>query len=407
MARILRACFVCSLPLVLGCRGEVAVPTVEVTNPLDVARGVETVELPWAEVMRALSLPEDLELLPEIELVLFDRESGQQVTTQKSDLDGDGKPEALLFQVSPGPGEKLRYILTVASEGGVPEPERRTFGRFVPERSDDFAWENDLVAFRMYGPALAADAVNSGVDCWLKRVTYPIIDKWYEENASGQSYHEDRGEGYDPYHVGASRGCGGLAIWHEGQLAPSNVFATWKVLENGPIRTTFELTYEPWMIGGKKIEERKRISIDLGSRLSRFQSSILVDGETAPLTVAIGLTTHDGVADAIYRMKDRWLRCWEESDGSGLGTGVVLGVEPKGPVEIDEVQPDTDHLVWIAPLGADGTITWYAGYGWERAGEITTVEDWERYLSDFAAALRSPLVAEVVEDYKGLRTRTR
>ncbi|MEY3896376.1 MAG: hypothetical protein RLZZ214_1896, partial [Verrucomicrobiota bacterium] len=46
----------------------------------------------------------------------------------------------------------------------------RAFARFVPERSDDFAWENDLVAFRTYGPALRPGPENSGIDCWFKRV---------------------------------------------------------------------------------------------------------------------------------------------------------------------------------------------------------------------------------------------
>ena len=51
--------------------------------------------------------------------------------------------------------------------------------RFVPERKDDFAFENDKVAFRIYGPTLRDSKENSGVDCWVKRVDYPIIDKWY------------------------------------------------------------------------------------------------------------------------------------------------------------------------------------------------------------------------------------
>tara|TARA_A200000159_G_scaffold161456_2_gene183444 strand:- start:3798 stop:4106 length:309 start_codon:yes stop_codon:yes gene_type:complete len=70
--------------------------------------------------------------------------------------------------------------------------------RHVPERLDDFAFENDKVAFRLYGPALQASAENNGTDCWLKRVDYPIIDKWYQRHAQGKSYHEDTGEGYDP-----------------------------------------------------------------------------------------------------------------------------------------------------------------------------------------------------------------
>ena len=30
----------------------------------------------------------------------------------------------------------------------------KVYGRYVPERKDDFAWENEYAAFRMYGPAL-------------------------------------------------------------------------------------------------------------------------------------------------------------------------------------------------------------------------------------------------------------
>ena len=41
----------------------------------------------------------------------------------------------------------------------------KVFGRHVPERKDDFAWENDRIAFRMYGPALEADGeISSGID---------------------------------------------------------------------------------------------------------------------------------------------------------------------------------------------------------------------------------------------------
>ena len=102
----------------------------------------------------------------------------------------------------------LMIVLGFISIATAQTSEPNTFCRFVPERSDDFAWENDKIAFRAYGPALHASGENSGIDCWLKRVDYPIINKWYKENAEGKSYHKDHGEGYDPYKVGASRGCG-------------------------------------------------------------------------------------------------------------------------------------------------------------------------------------------------------
>jgi hypothetical protein len=35
--------------------------------------------------------------------------------------------------------------------------------------------------------------------------------------------------------------------------------------------------------------------------------------------------------------------------------------------------------------------TYYAGFGWDKSGDFDCVEDWETYLSQFAARLKSPL----------------
>ena len=86
-------------------------------------------------------------------------------------------------------------LIGLSSTACAQPAEPATFCRFVPERSDDFAWENDKIAFRAYGPALRAGTENSGIDCWLKRVDYPIIDTWYKEASEGKSYHKDHGEG--------------------------------------------------------------------------------------------------------------------------------------------------------------------------------------------------------------------
>jgi hypothetical protein len=95
------------------------------------------------------------------------------------------------------------------------------FARFVPERKDDFAWENDMIAFRAYGPSLRESGENAGVDCWLKRVDYPIINSWYKKHLEQDiSYHQDHGEGLDNYHVGSSAGCGGTSLWLNGERAP-------------------------------------------------------------------------------------------------------------------------------------------------------------------------------------------
>jgi len=48
-------------------------------------------------------------------------------------------------------------------------------GRLVPERKDDFTWENNRSAFRLYGPALKATGeISNGMDFWAE--TYRKAD---------------------------------------------------------------------------------------------------------------------------------------------------------------------------------------------------------------------------------------
>ena len=61
--------------------------------------------------------------------------------------------------------KKVLFIIATLVSLTACQPEgQRVFGRFVPERKDDFAWENEYAAFRMYGPALAPENPSNGVD---------------------------------------------------------------------------------------------------------------------------------------------------------------------------------------------------------------------------------------------------
>ncbi|MCX6936569.1 MAG: DUF4861 family protein [Verrucomicrobia bacterium] len=260
--------------------------------------------------------------------------------------------------------------------------------RFVPERMDDFAWENDQVAFRTYGPALRANPEDSGIDCWLKRVPYPILDLWYSGEKRGVSYHQDHGEGYDPYHVGSSRGCGGLALWRDEKMVLSDTYVAWRVIERSPERSVFELDYlYPATSGEAPIAETKRISIRLGEPFCRIEASFTRGGQAvADLAIAIGITTHDGKAKPTFDPQKRWMSCWEVIDKSGLGTGVVLGGSFKAAklIEIKPQGPDTGHVLMITQTNASGVLSYWAGYGWEKAARYKTSADWEKALQNKA-----------------------
>ncbi|MDF7808268.1 DUF4861 family protein [Pontiellaceae bacterium B12219] len=272
-------------------------------------------------------------------------------------------------------------LMGLSSVACAEKSEPETFCRFVPERQDDFAWENDLIAFRAYGPAARDKTENSGFDCWLKRVKYPIIDKWYG-GMKEHSYHKDWGEGHDPYHVGSSAGCGGTGIWLNGERQPLEAFTAYEVVECTPEKSVFKLTYEN-DIDGTVYGEVKTITIETGMRLFDVHSVFTKDGKTAAdLPVCIGITTHDGKAVASSNPEKGWIACWEEIEGSELGTGAMM--QPELITEIKEVkakEKDQSHIFIITKTNAEGVVDYKAGYGWEKAGEITTSEAWNNYLN--------------------------
>ena len=255
--------------------------------------------------------------------------------------------------------------------------------RFVPERQDDFAWENDLIAFRAYGPALRKNPENAGIDCWLKRVNYPIIDKWYGQMKT-KSYHTDWGEGHDPYHVGSSAGCGGTALWINGKREALETFVGWEIVEQTAGKSVFALTYEN-TIAGNVYKERKQITIEPGKRLFQVDSTFWKDGRVATkLPIAIGVTTHDGKAVPSSNKKEGWIACWENLEGAGLGTGVAMSPSDiKEIIEMKSTGPDTGHVLIITETDAFGRLVYHAGYGWEKAGAITTEKQWQVYLKAF------------------------
>ena len=284
--------------------------------------------------------------------------------------------------------KKTRWVLTAIAlgcfvAGAAAAEEARTFCRFVPERSDDFAWENDKVAFRAYGPALRKGRENSWIDCWLKRVDYPIINKWYKEAQEGKSYHKDHGEGCDPYHVGSSAGCGGTALWLNGTYEPLETFVQHDVILCTPDKSSFKLIYER-EIDGTVYGEERTLSIGLGTQLFDMHSIFTQNGQPAAgLPVCIGVTTHDGKAQTFSDRAQGWIACWETVGGGGLGTGAVIDPDRINEIKVVEVKKkDQSHIFILAKTDANGAIDYKAGFGWELAGEIKTADEWKAYLGN-------------------------
>lgn len=80
------------------------------------------------------------------------------IVHQLADTDGDGRMDTLLFQSNFRAGASRDFWILEDSSLDAAPVEGVCFSRHVPERLDDFAWENDRTAHRIYGPAVSRPA---------------------------------------------------------------------------------------------------------------------------------------------------------------------------------------------------------------------------------------------------------
>jgi len=363
---------------------------IKVENTLDVSRNFETVEIHKSDLQlgQADHFFENLGIR--------DLENNTILVSQLIDENQDGLFDILLFQPELEANSKKKFELFILDETTTtPKTTNYCYSRFVPERTDDYAWENDKVAFRTYGPTaqkmtengVKGGTLSSGIDAWLKRVNYPIINKWYKKMTTGKgSYHEDTGEGLDNFHVGISRGVGGIAIKKDTTYYVSKNFTNWKTITTGPIRTSFILEYDNWDANGNEISEKKHISLDYGSNLSKFEIEIYGTN-----TVRSGLTLHDKVGENSKNLKAGWISYWKPHEDSELGTAIIVPKENMVSTELF-ITPLKDQSNLYAEIKVENNkALYYAGFTWKKSGQFETKIDWENYLNDFALKVNNPL----------------
>ncbi|MBC8127511.1 MAG: DUF4861 family protein [Gloeobacteraceae cyanobacterium ES-bin-144] len=366
-----------------------AVPLqIKATNELAVPRPHQTIELK-ARDLGALAAKN-------LNLIHVKDAAGNEVLCQAIDLDGDPLRtyDAVIFQADFAPGESKTFTLTSGTTQVFRKEQFKAFGRFARERFDDFAWENDRIAHRVYGRALETwqgePLTSSAVDIWSKRVPRMVINDWY----LADDYHSDHGEGADVYTAGISRGCGGSGLWADGRLWVSRNFISSKVLANGPIRVLFELEYGPYAVNDMQVGETKHISLDAGQQFSQFECHYQVAdpaSKSKSLTAAIGLKKVPGES-VKANAGQGWLCKWElmEKDSGHQGLAVITR-----PKNFEKAMADSLNQLLLAKTDESQKLTYWSGFCWDKAEIITTEDAWLSHVSAFAQGLASPIKVEI------------
>ncbi len=369
--------------------------TVIVENPLDRARGAETVSVKWA----ALGLrPGDTAVR------VWDVAARAPVAYQD-----DAGRGALLFSTGTRrlqPKEKREY--RILADASLPQADLSVvcWSRFLPERMDDFAWENDRFGARAYGPAIMKPAptgqslVSSGIDVINKCVPYPVLYRWFAKRTGEGSYHKNHGEGMDNYKVATGRGCGGLgAVDATNGWAFSRNWSGQRVIQCGPVRTEFELTYPAW---GGLGEETRRVTLDRGQYFAHFAVTF-AGAAPAGTRVGPGLDCsaqrqHNGM---IARDHDAaWIANWEPENVDGPDTGVIgtaILLDPDCAPATTGL--DAQGCTYLFPSAGRASFGYWAGAAWSGPTSNMTLmpnaAEWHKTVRDFADGLRAPVKVTV------------
>ena len=349
--------------------------TVEVVNTGTADLAWESVEVAWSELGRGIT-PDNVVV----------RRNGEEIPSQV--LTVDGKPTTLLFQSDLAAGTTETFEVAAGVRSDYPS---KAYGRFVPERLDDYAWENDKVAFRAYGPALETAPgemlATPGFDAWVKCVDTLVINARYIRG----NYHHNYGDGMDCYKVGRTLGAGASAPYAADTLWLSRNFVTYETLANGPIRTVVRLTYAPFDVDGTAVSLTKYISLDAHSHFNRILN--VYEGDFEMLPVAAGVVRHDvkGVREG-----EGWIAMYEAASDSA-------NPEEDGDMYFAVIQDDAQfveslcgHMVALRRVGSGEAVEYLAGSGWSGAG-IGSLDEWCAIVEREAASFANPVTVKVIK----------
>ena len=250
----------------------------------------------------------------------------------------------------------------------------KVFGRYVPERKDDFAWENEYAAFRMYGPALKAENPSNGVDLCLKASPELVVDSfYYREHVLGLPYHINYGKGLDCYKVGHTCGAGGLIVLANDTTYIGGPYDRWTILEQTPERFVFRLEYDSLLVAGHILQETITITAEAGEPMNRAEV-VLTGSYDGELLVGGGIYMHDTIDH--FEVYEELGTVYYEEDALSDKTAAQMnydfnGSTSQGRIYLTVRTPDatvTDiqdgNLIAVKDYQLGDTLTYFFGATW-------------------------------------------
>ncbi|MFR9592838.1 MAG: DUF4861 family protein [Rikenellaceae bacterium] len=338
------------------------------------------------------------------EYVVIDAE-GKAVQTQTT------YDQKLIFPAIVPASSSVTYTLR---KGERPKIDTLAVGKVYKNRKDDLAWESDKIGFRVYSKIAGHNGdVFNGFDVFTKRGRMPVLEHLYtiendphdralalelrKNNPKASqtlydaiSYHIDHGQGMDYYPVGSTLGCGTVALLESGDIIYPGYYDTYEILDEGGLRFSFKVKFDPVEIGGEMVTEVRTITLDAGKHFNYIE--VEYEGLTKQRDLVAGIVIHDeaesksiGKGYASYAEPVHifgWQTYCSIIFPEDMKAEVVKFDEPKGTAQ--------GHILAKGSYMPNEPFAYYMGAGWNR-WIFNSAEEWFDYVILEQQKLKQPL----------------
>ena len=277
----------------------------------------------------------------------------------------------------------LLSLVLLALAGCKKAPEAKVMARFVPERSDDFVFENNLIAGRFYGEALEGNPTSPGIDVWVKLPGKLVANDWYKGAMEDPDYYHHNHGGKDCYKVAVSLGGGASAPLIDGKLCyPATNYRSYEIVEDGPEKVVFVLHYPAWQAAdGITVSLDKKVTVVPDSYFCDVEDVYTFTGAET-LTIAAGVNRHPAQQTMVTEIiGPDCYALWEnasdqsiEPEDGQLGVAVLVPDGEDGYVTADEV-----HGICTRTIASGEPFRYKFGSCWSK-GDIKDADDWFRHV---------------------------
>jgi len=392
-----------ALPIL--CSAQTDSLTVTAVNKLSFGRLNQTIELSARQL-------EPLGKNIDLDKIHVKDAAGKELLCQAIDTSGNYQPDEVIFQADFAPNQMRHFYIYLGKRHLYTKDQFKAYGRFVRERFDDFAWENNRIADRTYGQALknwkGGPLTSSAIDVWCKKVNKLVVNNWYMTG----HVETDTGQGADLYRAGDSRGVGGDGLWANGKLWTAENYTKSRVFGKGPIRVMFRLNYNPFSMRGDSVDEVKRVALDAGQNLNHFTITYSSKSRSLNNLVAgIGIEKTNLTAKEVRKgiqpgqpmerspgaltqkdvnAKQGWMTTQQPLSEGMLNCAIIVN-----PKDFVKTTTDKENQLLLAKVPANHKISYWAGFYWSKSGQFKNYKAWKTYIRHFAKGLQSPIQVTV------------